>query len=75
MNPALINRANELLLEHLSSELLKHCRLLHDNGFTRDEINEVLKQRIPEMERWRSSTLNRVIRWYQNPDAPSHELQ
>jgi hypothetical protein len=74
-DPALVNQVNELLISIIGHEAREHCQLLADNGFTCDEINQMLARRVPEMERWRADTLAQFCRFYQEPDAPSLELQ
>jgi hypothetical protein len=51
------------------------CRELAANGFDRDQINEILAQRAPEIERWRQQTLAQIARFVDEPDAPTVELQ
>jgi hypothetical protein len=74
-DPALINQVNELLISIIGHETREHCQLLADNGFTCDEINQMLARRVPEMEKWREKTLAQFLRFYQEPHAPSLELQ
>jgi hypothetical protein len=71
----MINHVNNILLIIIECESLQHCRVLADNGFTRDQINEVLARCIPEWEKWRAETLAEFVRWANEPEAPSHALQ
>jgi hypothetical protein len=41
---------------------LEYCRRLADNGFSRDDINEILAQRAPELMQWRQDTLAKIAR-------------
>jgi hypothetical protein len=54
---------------------LEYCQRLAANGFDRDEINEILAQRGPELEQWRKEILAKVTRWLDEPGAPSFEVQ
>jgi hypothetical protein len=69
------NRVNDILISIVEQQTLKYCRLLADNGFTRDQINEVLARCIPEAEQWRKDTLAEIERWVDEPKAPTHKLQ
>jgi hypothetical protein len=55
--------------------MLEYCRRLADSGFDRDEINQILTQRAPEIAQWRKVTMATIARFVDEPDAPSHEVQ
>lgn len=70
-----VHAMNEKLLDFIKGETLDYARLLHDAGFSRDEINEILTRKLPQVEQWRAETLAEVVRIAVAPDAPSFELQ
>jgi hypothetical protein len=55
--------------------MLEYCRRLAESGFDRDEINQILVQRGPELVQWRRETLAKVMRFVDEPDAPTVEMQ
>jgi hypothetical protein len=65
------NKVNDLV----GLQVLEYCQRLAANGFDRDEINEILAQRGPELEQWRKEILAKVTRWLDEPGAPSFEVQ
>ncbi len=65
---------NEVLIHRLGQICLSFARDLTVKGLSRDEVNEMLKRKVPKLESWRVKNLTLVMD-AKKQQAPSFTLR